>query len=205
MPHQGADDRRVRKTRALLHDALASLVHEKPYHEIVVKEIIARADVGRSTFYAHYRDKDELLDRGIRDLLRLDAHPPERWSCATDRVLRFSLPFLGHVERLREHGVLPMDASGVATIHAHLRRVLESKLTDELRGELRRGRAARAGDLPAELLARHVAGTFVLALGWWLEHPGCSARDVDAHFRALVEPVLRAALPSERLLKERCV
>ena len=188
-------DRRVRKTRTRLHDALASLVHEKPYDDIVVNEILARADVGRSTFYAHYGDKDDLLDCGIRDLLRLDVHPPERWTCATERLLRFSLPFLEHVERHREHGVLPMDARGAAAIHDRLRRVLETMLTEELRGELRRGRAR--SDVPAELLARHVAGTFVLSLGWWLEHPAHSARDVDAHFRALVEPVLRGVFASE--------
>ena len=45
MPGHHIADRRVRKTHALLHDALASLVHEKPYDEIVVKEILARADV----------------------------------------------------------------------------------------------------------------------------------------------------------------
>ena len=87
-----------------------------------------------------------------------------------------------------------MDATAAATIHDHLRRVLQGMLADELRAELRRLPAARAEGIPVELLARHVAGTFVLTLGWWLEHPTRSARDVDAHFRALVEPVLRDAL-----------
>ena len=191
MTQQRGTDRRVHETRTQLHDALASLVHEKPYDEIVVKEIVARAAVGRSTFYAHYRDKDELLDRGIRDLLRLDAQPRQRWTCATERILRFSLPFLEHVERYREHGVLPMDASGAAAIHDRLRRVLEDALALELQAEMgRRPRHAPIDSIPPGLLARHVAGTFVLALGWWLEHPTRSARDVDAWFRALVEPVL---------------
>ena len=194
MPHQPGIDQRVQRTRTLLHDALAALVHEKPYDDIVVQEILARADVGRSTFYTHYRDKDELLDRGIGKMLRLDAPPPERWSCATDRVLRFSLPFLEHIEQHRANGALPMDARGAAAIHDHLRRVLETALTDELRVELRRCPAPRADDVPADLLARHVAGTFVLTLGWWLEHPTRSARDVDAHFRALVVPPLHRTL-----------
>jgi AcrR family transcriptional regulator len=190
MSQRRGADRRVEKTRTLLHGALASLVHEKPYDDIVVQEILTRADVGRSTFYAHYRDKDELLDRGIRDLLRLDARPPERCTGATERLLRFSLPFLEHVERYREHGELPMDPSGAAAIHEHLRRVLEDALASELRSELGRHPASRADAVPAELLARHVAGTFVLALGWWLEHPERSAREVDGWFRELVGGVL---------------
>ena len=193
MPDHRRADRRVQKTRALLHGALVSLVHEKPYDDIVVKEILARADVGRSTFYAHYRDKDELLECGIRDLLRTDASSaPAPSGDAADGLLRFSLPFLTHVERSREGGTPPFDAERSAVVHEHLRRVLEARFADELRAERRRS-AARRGELPAELLAQHVASTFVLALAWWVEHPSLSARDVDAHFRALVEPALRGA------------
>ena len=83
-----------------------------------------------------------------------------------------------------------MDASGAAAIHDHLRRVLEDALALELRAEMRRRPVTPIDSIPPGLLARHVAGTFVLALGWWLEHPTRSARDVDAWFRALVEPVL---------------
>jgi len=185
-------DRRVQHTRSLLHGALASLVHAKPYDEIVVREILARADVGRSTFYAHYRDKDELLEQGIRALLRADARAPARWTSATERLLRFSLPFLEHVERFREHDTLPLDTSTAAPIHEHLRRVLERVLADELRTECRRTAGARADGIPAELLARHVAASFVLALEWWLQHPALTAHDVDARFRALITPTLRA-------------
>ncbi|MBO0803611.1 MAG: TetR/AcrR family transcriptional regulator [Nocardiopsaceae bacterium] len=54
-------DRRVRRTRALLHQALIELILEKGYGRITVQDILDRADVGRSTFYSHYRDKDALL------------------------------------------------------------------------------------------------------------------------------------------------
>jgi len=54
-------DRRTRKTRQLLRDTLLTLLKEKRYEEISVQDIIARADVARSTFYVHYVDKDDLL------------------------------------------------------------------------------------------------------------------------------------------------
>ncbi len=63
-------DRRIQKTQKLLHEALVSLMHEKSYDSIVVKEILNRANVGRSTFYTHFRDKDELLVSGIHEMLR---------------------------------------------------------------------------------------------------------------------------------------
>jgi hypothetical protein len=52
----------VRKTDARLHEALISLIHDKSYGSIAVRDILDRADVGRSTFYAHFRDKDDLPD-----------------------------------------------------------------------------------------------------------------------------------------------
>jgi AcrR family transcriptional regulator len=63
-------DRRVRRTRALLHQALIELILEKGYGRITVQDILDRADVGRSTFYSHYRDKDTLLLDGGMDHLR---------------------------------------------------------------------------------------------------------------------------------------
>jgi AcrR family transcriptional regulator len=65
-------DRRSQRTRHLLSTALVELIREKDYNTITVSDIIDRANVGRSTFYAHFRDKDDLfvgeLDRVI-DLL----------------------------------------------------------------------------------------------------------------------------------------
>lgn len=63
-------DRRIQKTQTLLRQALVSLIREKSYDLIAVKEILDRANVGRSTFYMHFRDKDELLVSGIHDMLR---------------------------------------------------------------------------------------------------------------------------------------
>jgi AcrR family transcriptional regulator len=186
MTRQSLPDRRVQKTRALLHDALASLVHEKPYDDIVVKEILGRANVGRSTFYTHYRDKDELLTRGIREMLHVDApSSAARSRSASDELLQFSLPFLEHIERSRRDGELPFEQVKGTTVHEHLRRVLEAVLVDGLRQS-----NGASGIAPSDLLARHAAATFVLTLEWWLEHPTLSAREVDACFRALVVPIL---------------
>jgi AcrR family transcriptional regulator len=60
-------DRRVQRTRRLLHKAL-SLILEKKYESITVQELLDRADVGRSTFYMHFQDKDELLLSGFQYL-----------------------------------------------------------------------------------------------------------------------------------------
>ncbi|MBH0778562.1 TetR/AcrR family transcriptional regulator [Nocardia bovistercoris] len=63
-------DRRVRRTRALLHNALLELMVEGSYERISVGDILERADIGRSTFYAHFRDKDDLLLVSSTEYLR---------------------------------------------------------------------------------------------------------------------------------------
>ncbi|HWB91303.1 MAG TPA: TetR/AcrR family transcriptional regulator [Puia sp.] len=55
------DDRRTLRTKRSLAEALKQLILEKGYEDVTVQDIIDKADVGRSTFYAHYESKDQLL------------------------------------------------------------------------------------------------------------------------------------------------
>src|SRR4051812_37141511 len=64
----GAMDRRVRRTRRILGDALLELIVEQGYEQTTVQDVLDRADVGRSTFYAHFRDKDALLMAGFDEM-----------------------------------------------------------------------------------------------------------------------------------------
>ncbi|BBI33303.1 TetR/AcrR family transcriptional regulator [Cohnella abietis] len=58
-------DRRVMRTQQLITEAFLSLVQEKQFSEIIVKDITDKANVNRSTFYSHYQDKFDLLDKII--------------------------------------------------------------------------------------------------------------------------------------------
>ena len=60
-------DARVRRTRDALGDALVALMQEKPFDTITVQDVLDRAHVGRSTFYSHYSDKDDLLMSDVDD------------------------------------------------------------------------------------------------------------------------------------------
>lgn len=61
-------DRRVKRSRKLMQDALLELLTEKAYAKISVSEITDRADVARTTFYSHFQSKDELLLSYIDDI-----------------------------------------------------------------------------------------------------------------------------------------
>src|SRR5262245_32373768 len=124
-------DRRVQRTEASLHEALIGLAREKPYSSIVVKEILDRANVGRSTFYMHFRDKDDLLESGIHEVLRSIRTRPGSGS-TLERVVEFSLPLLRHIDQHRHTGGPKMRREGRVIMHERL----EDVLTDFIAADL---------------------------------------------------------------------
>ncbi len=65
------EDRRIRRTRNILKSSLAELMKEKDFKDITVKDIAERADVNRGTFYLHYKDTYDLLEK-IEDEIILE-------------------------------------------------------------------------------------------------------------------------------------
>jgi AcrR family transcriptional regulator len=187
-----AVDRRIQKTERHLHEALFALIREKPYTSIAVKEILGRANVGRSTFYTHFRDKDQLLVSSIRELIGSGrAAKPSAAATRSDEVFWFSLPFFAHVDEHRRTDKDRMGAKGRAIIHGRLEHVVTELVADELMRDGGRWNSS----LPPDLLARHVAAAFVLVLNWWMESGSAlSAVEINERFLALVSP----ALPNAR-------
>lgn len=179
-------DRRIQRTDRLLHEALISLAREKPYESITVTDILERAQVGRSTFYMHFRDKDELLTRGLRAMLRSAYASAAAVQSRSKDVLGFSLPMFEHIQKHR-HEMRPGGvASGWATIHDRVRRVIAEMMAADLETVAPRRGAGTPGRIPQDLLVRHVASTFILVLEWWVEHRSTvEARDVNDVFRTL--------------------
>ncbi|KHF35755.1 DNA-binding transcriptional repressor AcrR [Paenibacillus sp. P1XP2] len=62
-------DRRVVRTKAVIRDALTALIEEKGFEALTVKDITARANINRGTFYLHYRDKYDLLEQSEQELI----------------------------------------------------------------------------------------------------------------------------------------
>ena len=187
-------DARVRKTQSRLRDALVSLIHEKHYDAIVVSDILKRADVGRSAFYAHFANKHGLLTSGIEHILHASA---ERQSPVKlgpfGRAVWFSLPFFEYVGQCRHTMQLKTSSRGRAAVHEHLRKLLVDMVEDEIRTTAR-SLKSDALAVPADLLAKHVVGTFVLVLNWWADtQSALSPQEVDDLFLTLVGPSLAAA------------
>lgn len=195
LPGKRAKDRRVQKTQNLLREALVSLIREKNYDSIVVKEILDRANVGRSTFYTHFRDKDELLVSGIHDMFRsVQSTRLPSSAKSYEKIIWFSLPIFEYHDQHRRTGEARMGTRGRAIIHEHLHKVLAELIADDARKDFQ-GRRKTAGQIPPDLLVQYVASTFTLVLNWWVESRSpLPPKEVNDLFRALILPTLAATV-----------
>jgi AcrR family transcriptional regulator len=194
MAEQPVTDARVRKTERRLREALVSLIHEKSYRSIVVREILHRADVGRSAFYAHFHNKDALLASAIEQMLH--ASPPRELPATVGRFRRalwFGFPVFTYIGGCRHAGAARMGRRGRAIVHQHLRHVLIDLIRDDVMAALQSDRHRSA--IPAELVTEHVVATFMLVLNWWVDTQSpLSPSEIDDVFLTLVVPALNSTL-----------
>ena len=179
-----AEDRRVRRTRVLLQNALMSLMIEKGYESITVQDIIDRADVGRATFYAHFADKQSLLSSRLEDL-RGRLLQEQRATLMTvgngADALSFSRAMLEHAsESLPLWRKLAGEESGafvLARIHEMLAELVRNDVA--AMGCTQRG-AER------EALIQYLTGGFVALMTWWLNAGArLSVDEIDTRFGKL--------------------
>lgn len=184
-------DRRVQRTRSLLHEALVVLLHQKTYEKIAVQDILDRANVGRSTFYTHFRDKDDLLVEGLRDIIRsLETAKLSTSAKWPERLLWFSLPIFEHVEERRRASNLKIGPHGRTVLHRQLQRILVEAIARQVK-QCTPATRKSFGQIPPELLVEHIASTFTLVLNWWVEQKeSFSPKEVDLLFRSLILPAL---------------
>ncbi|HVU70978.1 MAG TPA: TetR/AcrR family transcriptional regulator, partial [Ktedonobacteraceae bacterium] len=88
-------DRRSQRTYNLVSSAFAELLREKPYDEILVQDILDRAGIGRTTFYAHYFDKDDVLNSITEQILTMFTQQIAH-SAASQRIVP-SLELFEHI------------------------------------------------------------------------------------------------------------
>ncbi|MFD4789630.1 TetR/AcrR family transcriptional regulator [Streptomyces sp. NPDC058459] len=167
-------DRRVRRTRSALMNALKELIREKRYESITVADLLERADVGRSTFYTHFSSKDDLLAGGIEDI---------------GAELRSAFAAAGHftVEPVFRHAGDHRDLY-LALSHGPAGRLFLDQLHDHLAQWFT---DARDDDGTAAIRAHYAAGAVVGALRCWLADPRLTAEDAAR----LVEDARRSPAP----------
>jgi AcrR family transcriptional regulator len=165
-------DRRVRRTRRLLREALLALILEKGYDRVTVQDVLERADVGRATFYAHFRDKDDLLLSGAADLReslrqQMAAFAAGQVSGARDttQITRVLFEHAGRHRRLYR-ALVGRRGSGTLLKYAHddLAALIREHLEDAI------ARRRLQPEVPLEVTVEFLASALLALLTWWLDN-----------------------------------
>ena len=164
-------DKRIQKTLNALRDAFFDLVLSRSYDEISVSDIITKANVGRSTFYQHYKSKD--------DILATSMHFPLSTLARLVYSQRESSELISLLEHFWENRrFAPRIFSGTARKH-----VLETHVnlvTKQL--ELRAKSNTKIASIPINLLAHQIAEAHLTIVTDWLLGKGsCSIELLAKH------------------------
>ena len=165
-------DRRQRKTREAIFNAFTQLLSKKDFNQITVGEIIAGADVGRATFYAHFETKDFLLKEFCEELFchifdaENDTGHDHRHIFDCDGSDSVFLHLVQHLQR-NDNNILTLLASQnnalfLSYFRANLEQLVESHLSMFA--------AKRSAELPEAFWKNHIASTFVETIRWWIDN-----------------------------------
>ena len=175
-----AIDRRVARTRATLHHALLRLIVERGYDSLSVQDICEAADIGRSTFYAHYTGKDDLKRSGLDHLKAALRGQGEGQGKGQGKGLSFTAALFAHGRDFAGHYRALKDGLGAGVSLDALQAVLFELVADALPAEGTR--------FERDLRVRFVAGALISVLTWWLDAGAVEPPEaVDALFHKLIE------------------
>ncbi len=187
-------DRRQKRTREAIFSAFTELLSKKNYNQISVQDIIDTADIGRTTFYAHFETKDYLLKDLCEELFGhiIDTamglpHGHYHYSCGskTDSVF---LHLLRHLQE-NDRNILELLSSQNNEIFlrffkSNLKKLIITQYSDT---GLLDGCA-----LPRDYLINHISSSFVETVDWWLYHKmEETPEQITEYFLSVIEPILK--------------
>jgi AcrR family transcriptional regulator len=165
---QRQQDKRSLRTRAWIVQAFNELIFKRTYAALPTDYIIKRAGVGRSTFYEHFRNKDEVLLHSVSGILSAFA------DAVTDAGNSYRIRgVLDHILDQKAMAQPLLAGPAGAAITAELSNLIESRLTT------RNDSQDTKLNVPARLVARQVAAAQLSLLSSWLEDvSSCSSTDL---------------------------
>ena len=171
-------DRRQRKTRQAIIRAFTALLKEESYARITVQQIIDLADVGRTTFYAHFETKDALLQSLCGEIFEhvFSENPgkEKNHDFSAQHDIRANVTHI--LYHLQEHigylpGILSDESAGMFMGY------FKEKLSQLFAQALPESR-----DIPYDYLLSHTVSDFAETIRWWADHSAYSPEEISAFF-----------------------
>jgi len=179
-------DRRIKRTQKLLQEALISLTLEKGYDAVTIREITDRADVGYTTFFRHYPDKETLL----ADVLNL---MKEEFQVALTPDLIVSEPekmgtlLFEYVRENRDLCRVLLDSTNTIALLKPLQEM-------GLQEAERMFGPTEDRQVMVDLAVNHLMTSIVMMIRWWLDHdmPYTPEKMGDIMAELIIRPLLKA-------------
>jgi AcrR family transcriptional regulator len=176
-------DRRIQSTRNRLSNALIALIEEKPIDEVTVREVLDRAGVGRSTFYVHYSDKDDLFLSVLEEGLEMWTTTLSRQQEKSNRVAPVA-EFFAHVASAKRLYRTLVNSGRIEAFfelaQGYFARGIEQRIKEST--------DLRNPHQPELTACSHaIAGGLLSLLRWWLDRGAKeSPRAMDEIFHRIV-------------------
>ncbi len=165
--HNEADSR-AQRTQQALFEAFTTLVLQRPYDDIRIADIIQQAGIARSTFYQHYRNKDDILVNSMHGMLVVLA------DAATGRGRHGAVQhILEHFWENRQLGRIILNSPAYRRITTELAQIIEARWQET---------PPPASGIPARLLSIQLAeGQFSVIRTWLSGTIGCRVDALATH------------------------
>ena len=160
-------DRRIVRTRQLLRDALMELILEKGYDAVKVQDVAERANVGRATFYLHYKGgKEELLLSNLEEIYDelVERIKPLKSEASLSGNHGASRAAFEHAAEHRDLYLIILRGQGAAAIAQRIREYLADVIQADLEA------LDMKSPIPLEIVSHSMAGSLVTLITWWLEN-----------------------------------
>ena len=164
-------DRRQRKTREAIFHAFTDLLSQKDFTQITVGEIISKADIGRATFYSHFKTKDFLLKELCEELF---CHLFDAVNERTDHKHIFDcnapdsvfLHLFQHLQK-NDNNILELLSSKNNELFL---RYFKNNLLKLVKSQLHLFKNVKSDNLPVDYWTNHITATFVETVRWWINN-----------------------------------
>ena len=190
-------DRRVQRTLQSLRAALLELIKEKDYDEISIEEITERANVGRTTFYLHYKDKEDLLMEEFSTIMYeraqvLSEIPFSVWVPVSEEDLKKNIalqPLLlvfEHIHNNSELYNLLLKSTNSSKIVERIRKISTDAIVKFVETKMETDPIPLLTEVPIEFFAAFFSGALLSVVSWWIrEDMRHSPEEVTNMFRSL--------------------
>jgi AcrR family transcriptional regulator len=165
-------DPRVIRTRKMLRDALMALIIERDFETITVRDITEHATLNHATFYLHYRNKEELLEKTLEEMFdELKASIPSpsmEGAREIDTPLQSTIVMFQHIAANAMFYRVMLGAKGTPAFAAQIRNYLADNIQQRMESLVQQH--SIQPNVAPEFIAQFTAGAYLGILIWWLEH-----------------------------------